>query len=80
MNNFQFSVPIYVLLFNVVAIVLILGVLACWLLTLMCARVKDPPALRFKHLARVTFANPAVGTLLSCVPALIVCAGLRAYQ
>ena len=72
--------PIYVLLFNVVAIVLILGVLAFWAINLMCARIKDPPALRFKHLARVTFANPAIGTLLSAVPALMVCVGLRAYQ
>ena len=72
--------PIYVLLFNVVAIVLILGVLAFWVINLMCARIKDPPALRFKHLARVTFANPAIGTLLSAVPALMVCVGLRAYQ
>ena len=79
-NNFQFTVPIYVLLFNMVAIVLILAVLVFWFLTLMCARIREPPALRFKHLARVTFTGPAVGTLLSCVPALIVCVGLRAYQ
>ena len=39
---------------------------------LLCSKVKKPPALRFKHISKVTFVAPIVGTLFSCVPAAIV--------
>ena len=77
-NTFEFAFPIYILLFNLVAMVLIFSVLTFWLFVLLCSRMKKLPALRFKHLSKVTFTAPAVGTLLSCVPVLItalVCIG-----
>ena len=77
-NTFQYDLPIYILLFNIVAIVLILIMIVLWLLVLMCTRMKKPPAVRFKHLAKVTFAAPAIGVGLSTIPAVLV--GIGAYQ
>ena len=71
-NTFQFDIPIYILLFNLVSILMILSMLCVWLLQLICSRAKVPPKIRFKHLFNVTFQAPASGVLLSCIPALLV--------
>jgi hypothetical protein len=70
-NTFQFPFPIYILLFNLVALILILTVLTFWLFVLLFTRVRKPPVLRFKHLAKIIFTAPAVGTFLSCLPVII---------
>ena len=77
-NSFQYELPIYILLFNMVSIILILSVITLWLAILLCARIKVPPSIRYKHLAKVTFTAPAVGVALSAIPAIIVAFG--AYQ
>jgi hypothetical protein len=46
-NNFQFSVPIYIVLFMLISSVIILAIIIFWLITLSFVRRKDPPALRF---------------------------------
>jgi len=79
-NSFRFSMPIYALLFALVSTVLVLAVVAFWLLNLQFATFKRPPALRFSHLARVTFVPPAQGALVAAVPALVVAAAFRALQ
>ena len=71
-NTFQFAFPIYILLFNLVSLILVLSILTFWMFVLLCSKVKKPPALRFKHISKVTFVAPIVGTLFSCVPAAIV--------
>lgn len=79
-NSLQFTVPIYILLFTFIAIVLILGAIVFWLVNLQFSTFKRPPAIRFMHLARVTFIPPATGALLACVPALLVAAFLQLLQ
>ena len=79
-NTFQYELPIYILLFNMVAIILILSVLTLWLVILMCSRIAKPPSVRFKHLAKVTFSAPAIGVFLSNIPALCVAFGAYYYQ
>lgn len=76
-NSFRFSVPIYTLLFALVSAILVLLVAAFWLINLQFATFKRPPALRFTHLARVTFWPPAQGALAAAAPALVVAAGFR---
>lgn len=78
-NSFQYDLPIYFLLFNFVSIIMIVATITLWLLVLACTRVKTPPSIRFKHLAKVTFTAPAVGVLLSAVPAMIVAGGAYYY-
>lgn len=72
--------PIYILLFTFVSIILMLLVVVFWLINLQFATYKRPPALRFQHLARVTFVPPTMGALLSSVPAVIVAGFLRFIQ
>jgi hypothetical protein len=67
-NNFQFSVPIYVVLFMLISSIVILTIVIFWLVTLSCVKAKDPPALRFFQLAKITFTNPSVGCFLSVIP------------
>mmetsp|Transcript_135 Transcript_135/g.113 ORF Transcript_135/g.113 Transcript_135/m.113 type:complete len:143 (-) Transcript_135:2285-2713(-) len=59
---------------------LILGVIVFWLLNLQFSPFKRPPALRFLHLARVTFVPPATGAFLASVPAIIVAILLTGFQ
>ena len=79
-NTFQYEIPIYILLFNMVAIILILSVIILWLFVLMCTRMKKPPSVRFRHLARVTFSSPAIGVGLSMIPAILVATAAYEYQ
>ena len=72
--------PIYILLFSFVSLILMLGILVFWLTTLALTRSKRPPNLRFRHLMKVTFVGPLVGSMLSCVPVAIVTIGLKVYQ
>lgn len=46
-DNFQFSVPIYILLFGITAFAVFVGVFIAWLITLTCVKSKNPPSLRF---------------------------------
>ena len=79
-NSFQFTLPIYVLLFTFVSIVLMLSVVVFWLANLQFSTFKRPPNLRFSHLARVTFLPPATGAALAAVPSMIVAALLSMLQ
>ena len=79
-NNFQFSVPIYILLFSLVSMIIIFGILVFWLTILALNRLKKPPNIRFFHLAKVTFIGPAFGSILSCVPVAIVGGLIVVYQ
>lgn len=79
-NSFRFSMPIYTLLFALVSTLLVLTVVAFWLINLQFATFKRPPALRFTHLARVTFLPPAQGALVAAAPALVVAVGFRLLQ
>ena len=57
----------------------ILLIIIFWLFTfIFCPcllNFKRSPSLRFSHMARVLFKQPAVGTIMANVPAMI-CAGL----
>mmetsp|Transcript_16308 Transcript_16308/g.18848 ORF Transcript_16308/g.18848 Transcript_16308/m.18848 type:complete len:114 (-) Transcript_16308:760-1101(-) len=64
-NNFQFSVLIYILLFSVITIVLFIGILLVWAFNLLIARKKKPPVIKFMHMARVTFGAPTIGAGLA---------------
>ena len=77
-NTFQYELPIYILLFNMVSIILIISIILLWIIVLSCSRMKKPPSVRFKHLAKVTFTAPAIGVILSTIPAVLV--GIAAYQ
>lgn len=79
-NSFQFGIPIYILLFTFVSIVLVLCVVVFWLINLQFSTFRRPPALRFSHLARVTFVPPATGAAIATVPVLIVAGFLRLLQ
>ncbi len=79
-NSFQFSIPIYILLFILVSLVLILALIMFWLLNLQFSRIKRPPGLRFSHMARVIFKPPAVGSILGAIPVLIVAGILKMVQ
>jgi len=79
-NSFMFTVPIYILLFMLVSVVLLVGIILFWIVNLQFSKVKHPPQLRFIHMSRVIFYPPALGALLSCVPALIVGAVLSFIQ
>lgn len=79
-NSFRFSMPIYSLLFILVSTALVLAVVAFWLINLQFAAFKRPPALRFSHLARVTFVPPMQGALVAAVPALIVAGAFLTIQ
>ena len=79
-NSFQFSVPIYILLFSLVSLVLILGIVVFWLLNIQCSRYKRPPAIRFYHMARVTFLPPILGTTFASLPVGFAAAMLKVLQ
>jgi len=79
-NSFQFSLPIYILLFSLVSLVLILGIVVFWLLNIQCSQYKRPPSIRFFHMAKVTFRPPAIGTTLASVPVGIVAGLLKIMQ
>jgi hypothetical protein len=68
------------LLFTFVSIVLVLCVVVFWLLNLQFSTFRRPPALRFSHLARVTFVPPATGAAIATVPLLIVAGFLKFLQ
>ena len=70
-NNFQFSIFIYVLLFSVVTVALLIGVIIVWAINLLIVRRRKPPVIKFMHMARVTFGPPTFGALLACVPVAI---------
>jgi succinate-acetate transporter protein len=61
----------------------VLLLVAFWLLTFaLCPcllRFKRALALRFTHMTRVLFRQPAIGTMMANVPALIT-AGLLKYM
>jgi len=78
-NTFQFAFPIYILLFNLVALILILSVLVFWFFVLIFARNRKPAALRFKHIAKTIFKPPAIGCILSCVPVGVAAAIVVTY-
>ena len=79
-DNFQFTVPIYILLFMITAFAVFCGVFIAWLITLTCARNKNPPALRFFQIARVTATSPFIGGILASVPVLLVIILLQYFQ
>jgi hypothetical protein len=79
-NNFQFSVPIYIVLFMMISAIVILSIIIFWLITLTFVKSTDPPALRFFQLAKITFKAPSNGCLVSVVPVCFVVLLLRAYQ
>lgn len=79
-NSFRFPVPIFILYFMFISLVLILAIIVFWLVNLQFSTYKKPPALRFPHLARVTFLPPATGSLLASIPALLVAGFLYMLQ
>jgi len=80
-NSFQFSLPIYILLFSFVSLILLLGIIIFWLLNIQfCSKVKRPPALRFAHMAKVTFLPPAKGTLAASLPVVAAAFLMKAMQ
>jgi hypothetical protein len=58
-NTFQFSIPIYIVLFILVSMIQILLIVIFWLFTfIFCPcliHFKRSPSLRFTHMARVLF-------------------------
>lgn len=79
-NSFQFSLPIYILLFSLVSLVLILGIVVFWLLNIQCSRFKRPPAIRFYHMIEVTFLPPALGTTFASIPVGIAALACKLLQ
>ena len=79
-NTFQFSLPIYILLFSSVSFILMLSLISFWLLNLNFSKIRKAPYLRFKHMAKVIFVPPAKGTVLASVPALIIAGLLKFWQ
>jgi hypothetical protein len=79
-NNFQFSVPIYIVLFLMISMMVIMSITIFWLITLSFVRRNNPPALRFFSLARITFFQPSSGCILSVVPVFFACLLLKIYQ
>jgi len=79
-NTFQFSLPIYILLFSSVSLILVLSLISFWLLNLNFSKIRKAPYLRFKHMAKVIFFPPAKGTILASVPALIIAGLLKFWQ
>jgi len=78
-NNFQFSLPIYIVLFIVVAILNVMMIAIFWLFTfIFCPcllKYRRSPALRFTHMVRVLFKQPIVGTMMANIP-VVVAGGL----
>ena len=62
-----------------VALILIMAVLVFWLGVLATTDVKRPPALRFRHLMKVTFYAPAIGSILSIIPVILVGFALKMF-
>ena len=83
-NTFQFSIPIYIILFVLVAMIQILIIVIFWLFTfIFCPcliHYKRSPALRFMHMTRVLFKQPAVGTMMANIPAVCVALMLKYLQ
>jgi hypothetical protein len=79
-NNFQFSVPIYIVLFLLISAVVILSIVIFWLFTLSFVKAKNPPALRFFQLAKITFKSPSIGCALSVIPVVFMVILMKMYQ
>jgi hypothetical protein len=79
-NNFQFSIPIYLLLFNLVAFIQLVGIVIFWLSTLAIKQAKEAPNIRFKHLVLVTGTAPLAGSLIGMIPALVVAIWIYIFQ
>eukprot|EP00349_Pseudokeronopsis_sp_Brazil_P005318 CAMPEP_0202974366 /NCGR_PEP_ID=MMETSP1396-20130829/59797_1 /ASSEMBLY_ACC=CAM_ASM_000872 /TAXON_ID= /ORGANISM="Pseudokeronopsis sp., Strain Brazil" /LENGTH=214 /DNA_ID=CAMNT_0049708053 /DNA_START=394 /DNA_END=1035 /DNA_ORIENTATION=+ len=79
-NTFQFSLPIYILLFSSVSLILILSLVIFWLLNLNFSKIRKAPYLRFRHMAQVIFIPPAKGTVIASVPVLIISGMLKYWQ
>lgn len=58
-NTFQFSIPIYIVLFILVAIIQVMMIIIFWLFTfIFCPcllKYRRAPSLRFTHMTRVLF-------------------------
>lgn len=80
LNMYEFTLPVYFLLFLLVSLVLILIIIFFWLLNLQCATYKTPPQIRFRHMVRVTLGPPLWGAFLASVPSLLVAFSLSALQ
>ena len=80
-NSFQFSTPIYILLFSLVSLVLLFGIIIFWIANLITlSNYKKPPSVRFYHMASVTFWPPLFGTTLASIPVMIVAGFLKFMQ
>jgi len=79
-NNFQFSIPIYLLLFNLVAFIQLVGIVIYWLATLAIVRAVQAPKIRFKHLVLVTGTAPLAGSVIGMIPALVVAVWIYVFQ
>ena len=71
-NNFQFSVLIYILLFSMITIVLFIAIIIVWVFNILIARRKKPPVIKFMHMARVTFGPPTIGVSMASITIAIV--------
>lgn len=63
-----------------VSLILVITIIVFWLINLQFAKIKRPPSLRFKHMAKVVFLPPAYGNLLAAIPVMIVAGCLKFWQ
>jgi hypothetical protein len=63
-----------------ISAIVILSIVIFWLITLSCVKAKDPPALRFFQLAKITFLTPSTGCFLAVIPVFFVVLLLKMYQ
>ena len=76
-NNFQFSIPIYILIFMLVSMLILFCIIIIWFVNIKCSRVKNPPVIKFRHMAKVTFLPPTFGSVAASIPVLFASIGIK---
>jgi hypothetical protein len=59
---------------------LIGAIIIVWALNIWISRVKNPPVIKFKHMAKVTFYPPTVGAVAGSIPVLLAGGFIKALS
>ncbi|KDO29856.1 hypothetical protein SPRG_19735 [Saprolegnia parasitica CBS 223.65] len=72
MNQFRFSIRVYLLLFTVIGVGMVVQGHLVYLINRVFTKMRHPPPFRLREFLKATAPQPAFGTLLAVVPIMFV--------
>lgn len=60
-----------------VNIILLIAIVIIWWVNIKISRAKNPPVIKFRHMAKVTFIPPTFGSVAASIPVLFASIGIK---